>query len=214
MPHLAEVEEEGPMSRELTADDRARVRAALMSPTLRLVAGLGTATTPTEGDACTIAAINLALTGRLTVERHPCVCPVIHRWVISVQDAMPTEVRNSPRWRKLAIDIAGSAASRAVETRRHQVIIAWMWGVLGDPAVVAAIPESARAKWERMLAERSRATAHAAYAAGAAARIARAAGAAARAANGDDGVWRRHDPRDVLAELLAVTDRTDERGPR
>src|SRR5882757_7335057 len=83
--------------------------------------GLGT-----QDEPCTIAAINLALTGRLTDELHPCVSPIVRAWVIKVQDAMPGEIRNGSQWRAAAEGIAGSAADESVERRRVSLLLDWM----------------------------------------------------------------------------------------
>ena len=67
-----------------------------------------------ENSACTIAAINLQLTGKLSDELHPCMSPVIRRWVIRVQDSMPSAIRNSEQWKAAAVGIAGSASAVVV----------------------------------------------------------------------------------------------------
>ena len=46
--------------------------------------GLGT-----EESACSVAAINLAISGKLTDDIPECMSKVIGRWIIGVQDAMP-----------------------------------------------------------------------------------------------------------------------------
>lgn len=65
--------------------------------------------------ACSIAAINLALTGRLTDEIPACMSRVIGRWIIGIQDAAPHEMRNSPEWKRLTTEKtrAADAAARA-----------------------------------------------------------------------------------------------------
>ena len=44
---------------------------------------------------CSVAAINLALFGRLTDHVPPCMSLVVGRWIIRIQDAMPDTMRNS-----------------------------------------------------------------------------------------------------------------------
>ena len=136
---------------DLTDTQLAAVREAFVDENTRLVHGVG----ESAEARCTIAAINIALTGKLTDKAHPCVSEVIRQWVIRVQDAMPVEMLNEPQWRQAAIGIAGSAAPPEVEQRRVELTVEWMWDRLADPAVLAAIPVSARGMWDRMLAERT-----------------------------------------------------------
>lgn len=172
------------METTITDEQRAAIRAALHSPDLTLVKGTGSAGMPGVGRACTIAEINLVLTGVLDAGQHPCIDEVIRHWVIRVQDAMPDEIRNSPEWRAAAVGIAGSADGSKRQARRA-VLMEWMWQTLADEAVVAGVPVSARPAWGQMLTERTQKAAHdaakAAYAVAAANAVA-AAGAAADAA--------------------------------
>ena len=78
-------------------------------PRVELTQGLGT----DAQHACTIAAINLALSGRLTDETPDCADEALCRWVILVQDAMPAEMleagdEHGDRWRALIPCIAGT----------------------------------------------------------------------------------------------------------
>jgi hypothetical protein len=176
----------------LTERQKEQVCAFLTRPELEITLGIGR----DAEHACTIAAINLALGHRLEDERDPCMSPVIHSWVIRVQDAMPANVRNSQKWRQAACGIAGSAGGD--ETARLQLILDWMWNALGDEAVLAALPDQMRPSWDVMLRERTTDTAHsarvsyapdaadAAYAADNAADAAKAASYAASAASAAD----------------------------
>ena len=76
--------------------------------------GLGTAE-----EACSIAAINLALTGELTDHIPDCMSLVIGKWIIVVQDAVPDELRNSAEWRRLLPLAAGTGRARADEEARQ-----------------------------------------------------------------------------------------------
>jgi hypothetical protein len=82
--------------------------------------GLGT-----EHEACSIAAINLALTGELTDTIPACMSPVIGKWIIKVQDAIPDVMRNSKEWRELLPLAAGTG--REHEKARLALIMGWMW---------------------------------------------------------------------------------------
>jgi hypothetical protein len=186
---------------------------AFASPALRLGRDLGTAGPIDSGERCTIAEINLVLTGILSDGPHPCISEVIRRWVITIQDAMPDELRNSAAWRATAPLIAGTATEdKRVERKRRDAIIAWMWDRLADEAVLAALPDEARSAWGRMLTERTYAAAYTAraYVAAIAARAydtdaARASAAAAATADAAEGqdYWRRADPAGLLARLVA-----------
>jgi hypothetical protein len=132
-------------------------------------AGLGN-----EEAACSIAGINLVLTGKLTDIIPDCMSGVIGTWIIEVQDAMPSEIRNSTRWKSLLPYAAGTGRSR--ETERLAIILDWMWGTVLPSVQTTADERGFRAEWETMLTERT------AYAANAARMAASAAEWAARAA--------------------------------
>ena len=93
--------------------------AAILAPMV-LPKGLGT-----KENACSIAAINLALNGKLSDGIPDCMSPVIGKWIIRVQDAMPADVRNSPEWKYLLPFAAGTG--REHEKQRVAIIIDWMW---------------------------------------------------------------------------------------
>jgi hypothetical protein len=207
---------------------------AFASLALRLGRNLGTVGPVDSGERCTIAEINLVLTGTLSDDPHPCISEVIRRWVIAVQDAMPDELRNSPAWRTSAPLIAGTATENGgVERKRRDAIVAWMWDRLADEAVLASLPDAVRPAWDRMLAERTPAAAvtaardavgyrlgvheaavHAAFATAATPRraathAAYAADAAAYAVRSDGRqahgfYWHRANPAGLLALLVAI----------
>lgn len=134
---------------------------------MHLPVGLGT-----EESACSIAAINLALTGRLTDKIPDCMSEVVGRWIIRVQDAMPDEMRNSDRWKNLLPLAAGTG--REHESERLEIIMDWMWGTVLSTLQPLADAEGFGAEWRRMTEDRSAEAA-------AAARVAMAAEEAARA---------------------------------
>jgi hypothetical protein len=82
-----------------------------------------------EREACSVAAINLALTGQMTDSVPPCMSEVIGKWIIATQDAMPATLRNSPEWRALLPQAAGTGRDPAAERRRLDVILTHMWEV-------------------------------------------------------------------------------------
>lgn len=191
-----------------------------------IVSGLGTAAA-----ACSVASINLALTGRLTDEIPDCMSQVIGRWIIRVQDAMPAEMRNSGEWRRLLPLAAGTG--REHERERRDLVLDWMWGVLsilqpladrqgfGDPWRLMCELRTAEAAYEAGQAALDAdsayviaaiaADAEAAYRAADSAAHAEAAyraaetAAAADARDADAGIWRKTDPVGLLGRLVAVS---------
>ena len=197
-----------------TQETDARLRDYLASH--ELVAGIGT-----EESACSVAAINLALTEKLTDAIPMCMSKVIGEWMIVVQDAMPSEMRNSPGWKRLLPMAAGTG--RAREEGRLALVMDWMWEtVLPDLQSVAdqggfgaewrtmCMEKSPDAAWAARAARAARAT----WATGAAARAAGAAGAAwaaraswaAAARDSGAAAWERYDPVGLLARLVAETE--------
>jgi hypothetical protein len=146
---------------------------------MHLPAGLGD-----EHSACSIAAINLALSGKLTDEIPDCMSKVIGRWIITTQDSMPDEMRNSDRWKSLLPLAAGTG--RAKEQERLAIILDWMWKTVLPTLQPLADKEGFGAEWKRMTEER---TAAAAVAARAAATEVRAAAWAAEAAARAWAAW-------------------------
>jgi hypothetical protein len=181
-----------------------------------ITAGLGTA-----DEACSIAAINLALFGKLTDNVPDCMSFIIGRWIIVIQDAMPDKMRNSIEWRRLLPLAAGTG--RDHETARLRILINWVWEKVLPPLQTIAddggFGEAWRAIW--IAADAARATDRAALtadrAAEAAEAAARAAEAAAEAAEAAEAAlatdqisawattWAQMSPATVLAQLIAVS---------
>jgi hypothetical protein len=143
--------------------------------TMTLPSGLGT-----EEAACSIAAINLALTGKLTDDIPPCMSKVIGKWIIGVQDSMPDDMRNSERWKQLLPLAAGTG--RAKEKKRLAIILDWMWESVLPTLQPLADKHGFGREWQTMTTERTEAAAEAAWEAAWAARDAAAAEEAAEAA--------------------------------
>ena len=191
-----------------TQETDARLRDYLASH--ELADGIGT-----EESACSVAAINLALTAELTDTIPMCMSKVVGQWMIVVQDAMPSEMRNSSGWKRLLPMAAGTGRER--EEERLALVMDWMWGtVLADLQGVAD-QGGFGAEWRTMCVEKSPEAAFAARdAAGDGA--CSAAWAAARAAAGDavgeagDAAWAaeaagdaargRYDPVGLLERLV------------
>lgn len=129
-------------------EDQAKI-AALLGTLPKLAEGVGTESCP-----CSIAAVNLALTGELTDDRPLWVSPVIHAWVIQVQDHCPADLgRDSAQWRQLLPRIAGTAGGE--DGKRVEILIDWMFTCLQrlqSEADAGGYGE----QWARMCSERTR----------------------------------------------------------
>ena len=156
-------------------------------PTLSV--GIGTAE-----QACSVAAINLALSGELTDRVPDCMSRVIGRWIIGIQDRMPDDIRNSADWRDLLPLAAGTG--RAHETERLAIVMDWMWGTVLPLMQSVADSGAFGAEWRAMCEQRT----------AAAAKVATAAAAADAVANAVANAWTTLDPVGLLRRLIAVTD--------
>jgi hypothetical protein len=135
-----------------------------------------------EKAACSVAAINLALTGTLTDAVPACMSVVIGHWMIGVQDAMPDDIRSSAAWRDLLPLAAGTG--RAHEAERMTMVLEWMWTVVLPTVQPIADDCGFGAAWRDMCQTRTvAAAAAAAYAAADADADAVAAAAAYAAAD-------------------------------
>lgn len=130
----------------LTADEEFAIHQKLHG--MYLPAGLGR-----EESACSIAAINLALSGRLTDEIPACMSEVVGQWIIRAQDAMPDDLRNSGCWKNLLPLAAGTGRDR--EHERLKIILEWMWGTVLPTLQTLADRQGFGEEWQRMTEERS-----------------------------------------------------------
>ncbi len=114
-----------------------------------------------ERSACSLAAINLALFGKLTDRIPDCMSEVVGAWVRGVQDLCPPLLcRDHPEWRELLPRAAGTG--REHEAERVRIVLDWMWGAL---ALVQPVADANGfgLDWSRMLDERTGAAARKAY---------------------------------------------------
>ncbi|MEO0343052.1 MAG: hypothetical protein AAF198_06400 [Pseudomonadota bacterium] len=151
-----------------TNEQRSKLKSYLSAITIP--SGLGT-----KEAACSIAAINLAISGELSDKVPDCMSLALGRATIVLQDSMPSEMRNSPRYKELLPQMAGTG--RDYEDERANVLLDWMWGVVLPSLQDFADQNGFGAEWRKMCKERSQAAAShaAADAADAAARAAYAA---------------------------------------
>ena len=161
----------------ITTEQETAIRDILATmPTLAV--GVGTAE-----QACSVAAINLAMTGTLSDTVPDCMSVVIGRWIIGVQDRMPATIRDSAAWRDLLPLAAGTG--RDHEAERRALVLDWMWDSLAmvQPRADA---QGYGTAWATMLRDRTARAAAAAYA--------------------DADAWTAIDPVRLLRRLVAVTD--------
>ena len=197
----------------ITTEQETAIRDTLATMP-HLAVGVGTAE-----QACSIAALNLALTGTLTDTVPDCMSRVIGLWIIGVQDRMPATIRDSADWRELLVLAAGTG--REHEAKRRALVLDWMWDALAlvQPRADAGGYGEA---WATMLRERTATSAsaasataaaytytdaaEAAYAAAYVATDAAADAAEAAAVYADADAWDTIDPVGCLRRLVAVTD--------
>ncbi len=126
---------------EYTTEHRAKLEAYLAAHDIP--SGLGD-----EDGACTIAAINLAISGKITDTIPDCMSGVLGRATISLQDAMPEELRNSARYKALIPNMAGTGRDREMD--RLAVILDWMWTAVLPQIQFVADASNCGDKWRHM----------------------------------------------------------------
>jgi hypothetical protein len=131
----------------------------------------------TKEEACSIAAINIALFGRLKDTIPKCMSDVVGTWIIVIQDAMPDEMRNCQAWRELLPLAAGTGKHH--EQERLAIIMDWMWETVLPSLQQIADDHGFGEEWKSMCSVK---TGRGAKSAADAADFAAAAGAARAAA--------------------------------
>ena len=174
---IDQVKEQGTIMATITQEQEQAIRDYLAGR--HIPSGLGT-----EEEACSIASINLALTGKLTDKIPDCMSEVIGRWIIRIQDAMPDEMRNSDKWRSLLPLAAGTG--RDLEQERLAIIMDWLWVTVLPQLQPLADERGFGEAWRTMTEQRTPAAAYAAY----------------DAARSD--FWQAVDPCGLLARLINV----------
>jgi hypothetical protein len=134
----------------ITQDQHQAITAKLATmPTL--AEGIGN-----ERAACSMAAINLALTGDLTDITPKCMSRAIAAWIICVQDACPPDIgRDNPRWRAALPLAAGTGRDPERERARMAQMRAWMWERCLPQLQGLADTRGYGPEWARMLTERT-----------------------------------------------------------
>ena len=129
----------------LTKEQQASIAALVQK--MHLSKGIG------DGEsACSIAAINIVLTGELTDRIPDCMSDVTGRWIIVIQDRMPDELRNSVEWKRLLPLAAGTGKDK--ESERLSVVVDWMWETLKLMQPTADAYGFGE-EWAKMCSERS-----------------------------------------------------------
>lgn len=101
-----------------------------------------------KGEVCSIAAINLVISGELTDDIPDCVSLVIGQWVITIQDSMPDAMRNSCRWKRALVLLAGSGRDK--EALRLEIILTWLWTVVLPSLQSYADAQGFGKEWKEM----------------------------------------------------------------
>jgi hypothetical protein len=112
-----------------------------------LSAGLGS-----EARPCSIAAVNIVLSGGFHDRVPECMSFIIGKLIIVLQDAMPSEFRNSQEWKSMLVDAVGTG--REKEEIRMAMVLAWMWGCM-IPLQEVATKNGFGDQWANMLEERT-----------------------------------------------------------
>jgi len=147
------------MTQTFMPEHKAKLEKYLATHTLP--SGLGS-----KKSACSIAAINLAMSGTFTDDIPDCMSVVLGRATIRLQDAMPCEMRNSLRYKALLPNMAGTG--REHEQERLDILLDWMWSVVLPQLQPIADKHGFGTKWKAMCKlKTASAAAHAARAAGA-----------------------------------------------
>ena len=97
-----------------------RLRSLLADTGWILPAGVGD-----RRGACSLATIQLAITGTLTDQIPKCMSRVIGSWIVRVQDMMSDEIRNSIEWRELLPLAAGTGRDELREAERDRILGEW-----------------------------------------------------------------------------------------
>jgi hypothetical protein len=152
------------VTQTFTQEHRAKLEEYLATHTLPK--GLGT-----KESACSVAAINLAVSGTLTDDIPDCMSKVLGKATIRLQDVMPEELRNSERYKALLPEMAGTG--REHEQERLDILNDWLWSVVLPQLQPLADKNGFGSEWQTMCKLKTvRAADAAAYAAADAARAA------------------------------------------
>lgn len=139
---------------KISKEQKEAIRCKLNS--MKLCKGMGT-----NESACSMAAINLALSANLTDEIPDCMSNVIGKWIIYLQDKMPTEIRNSKKWKSLLPNAVGTG--REKEYERIAIIMDWIWITILPNLQLFADLRGFGKEWRNMLSEKTSNAADTAY---------------------------------------------------
>lgn len=104
-------------------------------------------------NACSFAAINLALRGELIEDCPDCASNVLWQWGIVTQDAMPDILRNSAAWKSQLPYVAGTGKSH--EKERLALIVNHMWTVALPVVQPVADAQGFGDAWRAMWTEKT-----------------------------------------------------------
>ena len=108
------------------------------------------------GDAdsmCSVAAINIGLSGVVGRDCPACMSPVIHEWIVGVQDVMPIDMINAAEWKRFLPYAAGTGRNH--EVQRLDMISNWMRAEVLPQLQPTADSGGFGAEWRNMCAGRT-----------------------------------------------------------
>ena len=103
-----------------------------------------------EEPACSLVAINLALTGRPSRAIPDCMSAAIGYWIICIQTEMPGEIRNGRAWKDLLPRAAATGRDR--EPQRLIVLLDCVWNTVFPLLQGLADRKGFGDEWRRMCA--------------------------------------------------------------
>jgi len=156
-----------------------------------------------EESACSIAAINLALTGDLTDDIPDCMSEGLGRATINLQDSMPADMRNSDRYKAWLPTAAGTG--RDHEQERLAALMDWMWGTVLPQLQGLADEKGFGEEWRKMCEQRTESAAKAAAGAAAAHAAVAAAASAVHAAHAAGATWTTRTARRCVVIIIGAT---------
>lgn len=134
--------------RKWTPEADQRLRAYLARPGYVIPKGTGT-----REAASSMAAVYMALTGKLASRPPHCMSYVIGRWIELIQDEIPQEVRDDTTWRDLLPLAAGTGRER--EYQRLAVVVEWTWETVLPTLERVADKYDLGTVWRHALTDRS-----------------------------------------------------------
>lgn len=97
---------------------------------------------------------HVVVNGQLTDQIPLCMRGVIADWILKIQDAMPDEMRNSQKWRRL-VPLAVETGRDEQEQARISIILEWMWTEVLPQLQRKAAEKGFGGDWAEMLSSKT-----------------------------------------------------------